>query len=174
MDTSGNFVSEDDVASSLAFGGQIGYLWRGKIGGEFLTSFAPSVGVANNLFLADEPRVNTYMANVIGSVSFGTDRQFRPYISAGLGAVSLHTSVFTDVSDIDTASTTRSRLGSNIGGGLMVFAGHYGVRADVRHYTTTSSNNLDLLFAETPSDLTRGLLSGLEFWRTDVGVAFRW
>jgi len=53
-------------------------------------SFAPSVGFAN-VFLEDNPHVNTYMWNVIGALP-----------------------------------------------------------------------------------LTRALLSGLEFWRTDVGVAFRW
>jgi outer membrane protein W len=166
---------EDDVTNSLAFGGQIAYLWKEKVGGEFLASFAPSVGIANaNLFLADNPRVSTYMANVIGSVPFGSEGQFRPYMSAGVGAIALHTDFFTSVSGIDTVSTNRSKFGSNIGGGLMVFVHHVGIRADVRHYNVHTSENDLLLIGDSPSDLTRGLLSGLEFWRADAGIAFRW
>lgn len=172
MDTSANLVSEDDVTNSVAFGGQIGYMFRSKIGGEFLASFAPSVGF-NNVFLADSPQVNTYMGNVIGAVPFGRNHQFRPYISAGLGLIALRTTVFTSAKGNATISTNDSRMGSNIGGGIMAFSGRIGVRADVRHYSATTSN--DVFFqGESPNDLTRTLLSGLEFWRTDVGVAFRW
>ena len=176
FDTSGDVVNENDVTNSLAWDGQIGYLWRGRVGGEFMASFAPSFGFDTlNLFLEDNPRVNTYMANVVGAVPFGTDHQFRPYISAGVGAITLRSTVFTDVSEINTASTNLSRFGSNIGGGLMIFAGHVGVRADVRHYTTSASNNIPhLIQGESPTDISRALLAGLEFWRTDVGVAFRW
>src|SRR5262249_15408467 len=172
LDTSANLVSEDDVTNSLAFGGQIGYMWRSKVGGEFLASFAPSVGF-NNVFLADNPNVNAYMWNAIGAVPFGRNRQFRPYLSAGLGAITLHATVFSGAKGIDT-SASDSRFGWNIGGGLIVFAGHVGVRADVRHYSATTSNDAALIKGESPSDLTAALLSGLEFWRTGVGVAFRW
>jgi hypothetical protein len=173
FDTSTNLVSEDDVTNSLAFGGQIAYMWRNKVGGEFLASFAPSVGIAN-AFLADTPHVNTYMGNVIGSLPFGRNRQFRPYISAGLGAIAMRTTVFASGKGIDTISANDSRFGSNIGGGLMVFGGRVGVRADMRHYSATTSNDAVLFKGESPSDLPSALLSGLSFWRTDVGVAFRW
>jgi hypothetical protein len=173
MDTSANLVSENDVTNSIAWGGQVGYMWRSKIGGEFLASFAPSVGF-NNAFLADNPHVNAYMGNVIGAMPFGRDGRFRPYISAGLGVITLHTDVFADVKGINTISASDSRLGSNIGGGIMAFAGRWGVRADVRHYAATSSNDVVLVGGASPGDLTSGLLSGLEFWRTDVGVAYRW
>jgi len=176
FDTSGDVVSETDVNSSLAWGGEIGYLWRGRVGGEFAASFAPSFGFDTvNLFLADNPRVNTYMANVVGAVPFGKDHQFRPYFSAGLGAITLRSTVFTDLSEVNTASTNLSRFGSNIGAGLMVFAGHVGIRADFRHYTTSTSNNIpQLIQGESPTDVSRALLAGLQFWRSDVGVAFRW
>src|SRR5262249_40262219 len=173
MDTSANLVSEDDVTNSVAFGGQVGYMWRSKIGGELLASFAPSVGF-DNVFLADNPHVNTYMGNVIGAVPFGREGRFRPYISAGLGAITLHTTVFTSVRGVNTTSANDSRLGTNIGGGLMAFAGRVGVRADVRHYSATTSNDAVLIRGASANDLTSALLSGLEFWRADVGVAFRW
>jgi len=173
MDTSAELVSADDVTNSVAFGGNIGYMWRSKIGGEFLASFAPSVGF-NDVFLANTPQVNTYMGNVIGAVPFGHDGRFRPYISAGLGLIALRTTVFTSVRGNATISTNDSRFGSNIGGGMMAFDGRWGVRGDVRHYSATTSNDAVFFPGESPDDLTRGLLSGLSFWRADVGVAFRW
>jgi len=167
----------NDVNDSISFGGQIGYMWRRYIGAEFLADFSPHVPFTN-LFLENDPHVNSYMGNVIGAVPFGENAQFRPYISGGIGAITLHTSIFAvpeDLNNFDTIRTTRSRFASNIGGGLLVFAGHVGVRADVRHFTATTGNN-DFLLLDTVSagDLTSELLSGLSYWRSNVGVAFRW
>jgi hypothetical protein len=45
----------------------------------------------------------------------------------------------------------------------------------VRHYRASTSDDLEALTLNTPADtFTRALLSGLEFWRASVGVAFRW
>ncbi|HEX7796501.1 MAG TPA: acyloxyacyl hydrolase, partial [Vicinamibacterales bacterium] len=165
-----------DVSGSLAAGGQIAYVRR-HLGGEFTADFSPDANIFN-AFLADEPHINSFMGNVIGTVSF-RDGQFRPYITAGLGAVMMHTRVFTsaDITNLDTVTSTASRFGSNIGAGLWIFSGGtLGVRADFRHYTTTATSNPDLLLENPGSsgDITKALVSGLNFWRTDVGVAFRW
>ena len=168
-------IPEEDVNGSLAFGGQIGYMWSRYVGAEFTADFAPDTNI-NNAFLADEPHVNSYMGNVVGAIPF-RDGQFRPYITAGLGAIMMHARVFTspDITNLDTATSTQTRFGSNIGGGLWIFSsGTIGVRADVRHYTAKATNNPDLLLLGSPSDVTKALVSGLSFWRTDVGVAFRW
>jgi hypothetical protein len=167
---------ERDVSGSLAVGGQIAYVRR-YLGAEFTADFSPDANIFN-AFLADEPHINSFMGNVIGSVPF-RDGQFRPYITAGLGAVMMHTRVFTsaDITNLDTVTSTVSRFGSNIGAGLWIFSGgNLGVRADFRHYTTRATSNPDLLL-ENPgsaSDITRALVSGLNFWRTDVGVSLRW
>ena len=100
------------------------------------------------------------MGNGIGSVPFGSDGPFRPYISAGVGAIALHTNVFTSVRGIDTTSTNLSRFGSNLGGRLMVFADHVGVRGDVRHYSATTSDDVVPIRRGSAGDLTRALLSG--------------
>jgi len=165
-----------DASGSLAFGGQIGYMWR-HVGAEFTADFSPDANIFN-AFLADEPHINSFMGNVIGSVPF-RDGQFRPYITAGLGAVMMHTRVFTsaDITNLDTVTSTQSRFGSNIGAGLWIFSGGtVGVRADFRHYTTRATSNPDLLLENPGSagDITKALVSGLNFWRTDVGVSFRW
>lgn len=166
---------DQDVNNSLAVGGQIGYMWNRHIGAELTADFSPDANIAN-AFLADEPHINAFMANFVGAIPF-KDGQFRPYITAGLGGIMMHTRVFTstDITNLDTATANATRLGSNIGAGLFIFSGGtIGVRADVRHYTARGTSNPDLLLEGSPSDVTKALVSGLSFWRTDVGVAFRW
>ena len=82
------------TGSSVDFGGQLGYLYRGIIGGEFLADFAPRFNVAN-AFLADRPNVNAYMANVILAAPFGTEAAIQPYVSAGVGGIQLRSNMLT-------------------------------------------------------------------------------
>jgi len=168
-------LGTDHVNDSVTFGGQVGYMWKSYVGGEFLANFAPSVEFPT-LFLADDSHVNSYMANVIGSVPLGEDGHVRPYISAGVGAITLHTTVFAfpGISEVDTVNANASRFASNIGGGLMVFIGHVGVRGDVRHFRATRDDNLLLIANPSATDLTKVLLSGLTFWRSDAGIVVRW
>src|SRR5262245_42709818 len=43
----------DSGTTSATFGGQVAYLGRGVIGGEFLAEFSPSIGTFNNLLFQD-------------------------------------------------------------------------------------------------------------------------
>jgi hypothetical protein len=150
---------------SVDYGGQLGYLYRGIVGGEFLADFTPSFGV-DSVLLLDKPHVNSYMGNGIAALPLGAEGQFQPYVSGGWGRVQLgFAATETFLSD---NQTTR---GTNIGGGIMAFAGKVGFRGDARYYRASTINNL----TGTIEDLeTQGLLSGLKFWRTNVGVAFQW
>src|SRR4051794_3992388 len=58
-----NFGGTTSMDSSVDFGGQLGYLYRGVVGGEFLADFTPRFQMNNALF-ADNPNLNTYMANL--------------------------------------------------------------------------------------------------------------
>src|SRR5262249_60138535 len=53
----------NNSAAGVDFGGQVAYLYRGVVGGEFLADFSPSFK-QDNLFFANSPNVNAYMANV--------------------------------------------------------------------------------------------------------------
>jgi len=173
--TSGDVAGEDDINSSMTFGGQVSYAWRRYIGGEFIADFAPTYKIANVAF-AEHPRVNSYMANVIGMFPLA-DGRFEPYVSGGFGGIQMHTTFFTfpAISNGATTTANETRFGSDIGAGVMLFAGHVGVRTDVRRYKASTSDELEALTFNTPADtFTRALLSGLEFWRASVGVAFRW
>jgi len=156
------------------FGGQVSYIWSGIIGAEVLADWSPKFDVTTIAF-EDNPHVFTYMGNAIAAIPLGDKGQFQPYGSGGVGAVHIVANVF-DLTSATRGSTTRSseaRFGTNIGGGLMAFAGNVGIRADVRYYRTTTENNPDTTLP-VGDQLTRQLLSGLAFWRTNIGVAFRW
>jgi hypothetical protein len=157
-----------DGGASLDFGGQLAYIWNGVLGGEIIADFAPNVG--DNLLFANEPEVNSYMANVITAVPLSAGN-FQPYVSGGFGAIQIRSDLF----DLfgNTFSSNHTRFGGNIGGGVMAFAEHVGIRADIRYYRATSDNNLDDLVFEDDV-IPRTFLSGLGFWRGNVGLAIRW
>jgi len=171
-------INHDDT--SVTFGGQAAYLWRGYVGAEALLDFSPSFEL-NNLFLENNPAVNTYMANAIAGVPLGSENQFFPYLSGGFGAVQMRATLFTlnpadtpNINAIGTFKATGSRFGGNIGVGVMGFlASSVGFRGDVRYYRT-SVDNVNLADAIGDGQLfTQGALSGLAFWKVNIGVAFR-
>jgi hypothetical protein len=163
-----NFGASHDDAS-VDFGGQVGYLWNGVLGAEFLADFAPRFNI-NNALLTQNPDLNSYMVNAIGAVPF-LDGQLQPYVSGGVGAIQLR-------SDVNlgggATSANQSKAGGDIGAGLMGFAGNIGFRADVRYFRAFTTDEVSTS-ASTPEEVfAQGLLSGLDFWRANFGVAFRW
>jgi hypothetical protein len=176
--------------SSVDYGGQIGYLWHGVAGAEFLTGFTPKFHLQNTLIeTGTTPNVNTYMMNAIAAVPIGGDANFQPFISGGFGAITMRgLTASTTTSGATTVSTTgtgnaatdvfnpnESHAGGDIGGGIMAFMGGWGVRGDVRYYrafgNTTSSS---MTTTTTGTTTTINLLPGLNFWRANIGLAFRW
>ena len=61
-----------------------------------------------------------------------------------------------------------------MGGGFFAYANRWGIRGDIRYYKaqTFSTNNLNN--GTVQSDFTQALLSGLSYWRANLGVSFRW
>jgi hypothetical protein len=174
----GSNFGSSTIDPSVDFGGQLAFLWKGVIGAEALADFAPSFRI-DNLVLADHPHANSYMANLIFATPLGAEGQIEPYISGGVGAVQLRTTVLnlalpnsTGALATGTSDGDQMLPGTDLGGGVMGFAGMIGFRADVRYYkvptdTTFQSNS-------AVGQVTEGLLSGLSFWRANIGVAVRW
>jgi outer membrane protein with beta-barrel domain len=177
FNNSGDSPLIDDNEHHFGFGGQAGYLYRGVVGAEFLADFAPTSRDSTTVLALDkDSSVNSYMANAIGAYPLGAKGQFQPYASGGLGRVALATDVF-NVAGNPESGTDRlreGRLGLNVGGGLMAFASHVGVRSDVRWFRATTDNNPPPATDPINTQVAQALLSGLEFWRANVGVAFRW
>jgi len=169
-----NFGARADSAS-VNFGGQLAYLYRGAIGGEFLADFAPHFRL-NNALLADNPMVNSYMLNVIGAVPLGGEAHVQPYVSGGFGGIQLRSDMVTlaTPTTVTTTSANQTRFGGNIGAGIVGFAGNVGIRGDVRYFRAFTNNDLATT-TTTPADVfAQNLLSGLDFWRANIGIAVRW
>ena len=167
--------TDNNVPAGLTYGGQVGYLWHGIVGGEFIADFAPDVGFDSILF-ATQPHVNSYMGNVIGAYPFGSDGRYQPYVSGGFGSIGIRADFFT-VADANgnrsTVSADDQRWGGNLGGGVFAYVSRFGVRGDVRWFRSSGGNNI--LNSNTPEDnAARALLSDLHFWRGTLGLAFRW
>jgi hypothetical protein len=177
FNTSSDSAALDSNDGLVGFGGEIGYLWRGVLGGEFLADFAPSSGFDNALITPDRNiNVNSYMANVIGTYPLGAEGQFQPYASGGWGRVSASADVFNILGDPNSGTdrVSHGRFGTNIGAGLMAFASpNIGIRTDVRWYRASDNNEVDLT-DPLGDELGDAVFSGLRFWRANVGMALRW
>jgi hypothetical protein len=163
--------------ASVNFGGNVGYLWHGWVGGELLANFSPNFSLdpgRRALLGGEEPWISTYMANAIGSVPLGAEGRWQPYVSGGVGAIMLNASTIVTGTPGNPSriEPDDSRFAGNVGGGLMAFAGNIGIRGDVRWFRATEASLGDITGPE--SALTTPVLSQLQFWRANVGVAFQW
>ena len=177
---SGGFLNENlgvDINRSVAFGGQIAYVWHSGFGAEFLADWAPTFKIPS-LVIQDHPTVSAYMFNGIYGFGFRLG-QFRPYISGGIGAINMSA----DLIQIDTnllettISASQSRFGGNVGAGGFGYVGKVGVRGDIRWFKANRDDTLLGLDLENSllDDANRLVeLSGIKYWRASLGIAFRW
>ena len=180
---SGPLVDSDHVNRSVAFGGQIAYLWRANVGAEFIADFVPTFKLPNLLF-SDHPSVSSYMFNAIYGFRIGAERRFKPYVSAGIGGINMRADLLTlgDIltpnldANLITNSASQTRFGGNAGVGLLGYLGRVGIRADLRWFRANTDTNLDINVDNRLLDnsVTLVELSGLRYWRSSLGVAFRW
>lgn len=181
-------LDNNSSSTGINFGGQIAYMARGVIGGEFLADFSPGLGSFDNVLFSQSPDVNSYMFNAIAAAPFGQVQTFDPYISGGIGVVTLDANIFVSnplllnlvnpliANALETQSISGSKFGWNLGGGLMAFSeSNWGFRADLRYFRTTG-NSTDVFDIDNIGDgsiFTRVQLSGLSFWKANAGVSFR-
>jgi outer membrane protein with beta-barrel domain len=176
----GSDFARDVEDRSMDFGGTLGYS-NGWFGAEVLAGFTPNFAIRNN-FLGEDPQVNNYMFNLIGSAPIGRGSQFRPYVSGGLGIVTLRSDMLNGNTDAlnETAHPSDSQMGGNVGFGVLGFSGGWGLRADVRYIRAFRDDELQNSIGLTDSNTTptsqlaNVMLSGLDFWRANIGLAFRW
>jgi hypothetical protein len=176
-------LDTNTVDGGLAGGAQLARFWGSYVGAEILADFG--VSQTTSRFLSTDPNLNSYMLNAIVKAPFGGVGRFEPYISGGLGAISMRSSTFTLVGDttitgnliptLSTVNTTQTKFGTDIGAGFFAFANKWGIRGDVRHYRASTFDQDKLQNGPTfADDYTQSLLSGLTFWRANLGIAYRW
>jgi hypothetical protein len=181
----GSDFEADAEDPGVNFAGTIGWLWRGVIGGEFQSNFSPDFQLDAGLtppFLAEEPAINSYMLNVIGALPLMAGGQFQPYFSAGAGWFTMSADPTIGDANIDLDDT---ETGWNAGFGAMGFLGQLGVRADLRYFAVGGNEFAGVdgsvlrarhgaVVDDREGEIDAQLLSGLSFWRGNVGVALRW
>jgi len=173
---------DNSNSTAANFGFQVGYLAKGVIGGEFLADFSPNLGVFNNVLFSKTPSVNSYMFNAIAAAPFGQVQNYDPYVSGGVGTITLSTNVFTIDPRLDlvgartTLNVNDSSFGWNLGGGIMAWSErNWGFRGDIRYYKSHGDDNtiFDLSNIGDGTVITRAELAGLSFWKANMGIAFR-
>jgi hypothetical protein len=170
-----NFGPTEEEAT-LDYGASIGYLWRGALGFELLGQATPDFSLDNILFV-ERPMVNSYMANFIGAVPIGLDGQFQPFVSGGFGALQLRQDILNLASPDPIGNAINGnaiRFGGNIGGGLMAFVKNVGIRGDVRYYRASEDPDASIEPEDSADVVADTALSGLDFWRANLGITFRW
>jgi hypothetical protein len=180
----GSDFGEAADGSSIDFGGALGYT-NGWIGAELLAGFTPNFQLRNNI-LVEEPQINSYMANLVAAVPLGFEGRWQPFVSGGIGALTLRSDVLSADDDAidETFDPDDTQLGANIGFGVMGFGGNVGIRADVRYFRGFADSAVEDALGLDPGtidpnstpggQLASSILSGLDFWRANIGLAFRW
>jgi opacity protein-like surface antigen len=176
------FVPVNTADGGLTYGVQVGYLRR-YFGGEFIGDFAPNFRMSS-IALAKDPTLNSWMFNAIGG--YPVHEAFEPYGSIGIGGITLRSQTFDDTAipivtvqgtlatSQNTINTSRTAFGWNVGGGFFGYANQWGIRADIRYYRAQTFSTNQLNNSTVPSDFTQALLSGLNYWRANLGISFRW
>ena len=132
------------TSSSIDFGGQVGYLYRGIVGGEFLADFAPSFNITD-AFLADRPNVKRGHAERDCRTAARHRGGDTANVSAGFGGVQLRSNMLYVASVATSLQTTanQTRGGGDIGFGVLGFAGNVGIRGDVRDFRVHQQHRHD-------------------------------
>lgn len=143
------------------FGGAFSWLWRQSLGAEVLAGFTPDATLSNGV---PDAQVHSYMANAIAALPLDTNGHLQPFVSGGVGALAFR--VGDEEFDLDAPDETE--LGGNIGFGVMGFADRWGFRADARYFTELGDSTI--VSSEAPAPV----LQDFDFWRANVGIAYRW
>ena len=158
--TASTFEHKADYGVSLTGMG------AGIIGGEIDFGYSPNffaTNTDNNGFqFTNSSNVTTLTGNLIVGVPVGGHgAQVRPYAVGGVGLIRSNVQDAAGLFDV----TTKNDFGFDVGGGVMgFFTQNVGLRGDVRYFRGFRGS----------SDNTTGLgLSHFNYWRTSIGVTFK-
>jgi hypothetical protein len=148
-----------EPGSQFVYGADVMWLGTSGLGFEIDAAFHPKFFSADDdeqLFdLDSDGNVVTLMGNVVFGYKGGG---VQPYVTGGAGlmriAVSSPDDLFDDIND--------SAFGLNLGGGLRVGSGKFGVRGDLRYFRQLQN----VEFADPNIDL-----GDFSYWRGTVGLS---
>ena len=145
-----------------SYGATAAFMGAGIIGAEVGFNWTPKFvpGTATH----DDVAQASLMGNLIVGLPIGSSDQgghIRPYVTGGAGLFRA-----TAKRDDFLDRINSNDFAVNLGGGVMAFfTKHVGIRADIRYFRTLTNED-----AGTGLDFELG---DLNFWKWDVGAAFR-
>lgn len=157
-------ASAEDATAGVT--GTLTYLRDGAFGAELLAGFTPDLDF--DVAPTDDSSVGNYMANGVAALPLGVDGRWQPFVSAGLGAMTI-SSEFANGENTELLNVDDTQLGGNVGVGLMTFSDRWGVRGDVRYFTGLSDDD-----SEIDAIDSNDFLSNVDYWHANIGVAYRW
>jgi len=195
----GSFAGDADNGA-VAVDTSFDWIHNGMYGFEFIGAFSPNFNFnQGTLAAAGDTHANSYMFNAIGSVPIGADANWLPYLSGGFGAITLRNTLDVSTNSAQNATFNNSvfnpngsstinliqdnQFGGNLGFGVMGFANWVGFRFDVRYFSgigngNNNSNSITNTTTSTTTTSTSGVLNSfldnVSFWRSTIGVSFRW
>ena len=144
----GRSFGPDDSVQAETLGVAIASMAGGVFG--FETDYARIADAPDSSVFADQGRVTTLFGNILIALPFGPAR---PYIAGGLGWLRA-----------EAADQETDGMAVGAGGGVMGFlGGRIGARLDLRYIRGVT----------TGDGLRDFQLNQIGFWRTSVGLAFR-
>jgi opacity protein-like surface antigen len=155
----GSLFGGDLPDSKAAYGVSAAFMGAGIIGGEVGFNYSPSF-VPRTLTSPSVAQMSL-MGNLIVGVPMGGDSaSVRPYVTGGAG---LFRATAKDSDFLDRINSNDFAV--NVGGGVMAFfSDHVGVRGDIRYFRTLTNKASDGLDFD---------LGELNFWKFDIGAAFK-
>ncbi|HKY22811.1 MAG TPA: outer membrane beta-barrel protein [Vicinamibacterales bacterium] len=157
----GSLFGGDVQNNRTAYGGSAAFMGGGVFGAEIGFNYTPTF--VPETFASPKVSQASLMGNLILGIPMGGDsgHSVRPYITGGAGlfrATSRESEFFNRITSNDFAV--------NVGGGVMAFfSNHVGVRGDLRYFRTLTNER-----AGNGFDFDLGEMN---FWKWDVGAAFR-
>ena len=156
------FGGDLDDNSGPAFGATAAFMGGGIFGAEIGFNYTPEFASAT--LVSPEISQASFMGNLIVGIPIGDTDQaghIRPYLTGGAGlfrTASKESQFFNHITSNDFAL--------NFGGGVMAFFNdHVGIRGDIRYFRTLTDDD--------PGSGVDFDLGSLNFWKWDVGAAFR-
>jgi hypothetical protein len=148
--------------AGATFGGTAAFMGGGIFGAEVGFTYTPDF-IQETLLTPDVSQASL-MGNLIIGIPMGdADQggQIRPYVTGGAGLFR------TAVTESDFFNhVTSNDFALNAGGGVMAFfSEHVGVRGDIRYFRTLTDDD--------PGEGLDFELGDLDFWKWDIGAAFR-
>ena len=161
----GSLFGGDLSDGKAAYGGTAAFMGGGIFGAEFGFNYAPTFigATVNNEDIAQM----SLMGNLIVGIPVGSSDQaghVRPYVTGGAGLFRLTSDESRFFDRINS-----NNFGVNFGGGVMAFfTEHVGIRGDIRYFRTLRDSD-----PGTGADDLDFNLGDLNFWKWDVGAAFK-